>query len=159
MKKKDIVFGIITLAVLAAVVYFVKTPKNNKLKVTEVPTPSIKERIEGVFNVRIPEDVDKAELRDVGGGDASGIATRKTDNGVFVLTILADLDDPEDGFYQGWLKKGEEKVKVGSLRQAKGGYILEYSSSKGLEDYNTVVVSLEKDNDQEIGKVILEGSF
>jgi hypothetical protein len=73
-----------------------------------------------------------------------GIATRSE--------ILADLPTPAAGqYYQGWLGNGQKLVLIGTLNNAKGGWILDYSSVK-YPGYNQVVVTL-------AGKHILEGSF
>lgn len=74
-----------------------------------------------------------------------GIATR--------TEVLADLPGLANGqFYQVRLQNiNGKEVLLGNLRQAKGGWILEYNSVK-FPGYNKVIVTLGT-------KHILEGSF
>jgi len=157
MKRRDIVIGLIVLAVLAGIIYLTRRQEQQPELQT---TPSIEERLEESFNLEIPEDVEKAELSDVTGGSSTGIATRKYEEGKFTHAVLADLPEPAEGkFYEGWLVKGEEVVSTGRLRVAKGGYLLEFESSTDYSDYKTVVVSEEEVADATPEKHILEGSF
>lgn len=157
MKKRDIVIGFVILAVLAGIIYWVRRPVD-KLKVPS--TPSVEEKIEGVFNIEIPEDAEKAQLEDVTGGDASGIATRSYEDGRFTHVVLADLPDPEVGsFYEAWLVRGNNFVSTGKLRIAKGGYLLEFESGVDYSDFDEVVVTLETVEDRNPEQYILEGSF
>jgi hypothetical protein len=165
MKTRDIVIGLVVLLLLAGVIYWrqrVQTPQ-------EIKTPetlSTQNKIEDKFNVQIPEGVEKAELKDVSGGNASGIATRKFENGEFELGILADLPTTEAGsFYEGWISKGEEGeegyeiLSLGGLTVAKGGYLLDFKSPTNYSDYGNVVVSLEKSVGEAPDQRVLEGSF
>jgi len=167
MKTRDIVIGLVIVVLLGGIFYWrrVKTqvPKE-ELKVPQ--TLSIQDQIEEKFNLKLPEDVEKAELKDVSGGSSSGIATRKFENQTFSHTVLADLPDPEQGkFYEGWLTKGEEGkegfsiVSTGRMRQAKGGWLLELQTKTNYTDYKNVVVTLEEKVDKIPEKHILEGSF
>ncbi len=148
MNRRDIVIGIVILAALSAVIYFWRRPEiDEELKVPQ--TLSVEDQIEDAFNLEIPDDVEKAELRDVSGGDASAIATRKFENGRFELNILADLSD---GSYTADFEKDGEVKSLGSLRIAKGGYLLEFRGFEDLSDYSTVRVTSG-------GETILEGRF
>jgi hypothetical protein len=151
MNRRDLIVGVVILAILAGFIYYWKKPTlDEQLKVPQ--TLSVQDQIEDKFNLSIPDNVDKAELNDVSGGNASAIATREYSDGKFTATILADLPDPESGFYTSELAKDNETIATGSLILAKGGYLLEYQSSQDLSDFSTVRVKL---ND----KIILEGSF
>lgn len=149
--KKDILVGLVILVILAVGVYLWKFNKP-QLKVPEKQSVQVvEENLENKFKFTIPDDVEKAELKDITGGDASGIATR--------TEILVDILDPEPGtFYQGWLEKDGQLVSLGNLRVAKGGWLLEYSGAK-YPGYNKVVVSQEKVFDTKIEERVLEGSF
>lgn len=161
LDKKDITIGLIVLAVLGGIIFFVyKGKKAPQLGSIPTPTLSPQEKIEESFNVTIPDNIEKADLADVTGGNSTGIATREYTIGVFKHTVLADLPDPENGqFYEGWLASGEESISTGKMRTAKGGYILEYNSSVDYSDWNKVVVTVEKVNDKLPEKHVLEGSF
>lgn len=150
MKRQDIVIAIVGLAILAAVLYFVRNRnQNNEITVTQ--TPNVEESLEEKLNVQIPDDVEKAEL--TGENDQLGVATRDAASGSYTLTILADLIDPaEDKTYTAAVKKGDEEIGVGTLRPAKGGYLLEFQTSQDLSDFDQVVVKMDD-------KAVLEGSF
>ncbi len=150
MKKRTIVIGIFILVAVAAVIYFFT--HRSKETITQLPEPTTEEKIEERFNLVLPEDVERAELTDVSGGTASGIAARKYENGRFEFTVLADLPDPDSGTYQVALEKDGDQVNLGAMRVAKGGYLLDFNSSVDYSDYNQVKVSLGD-------KVILEGGF
>ncbi len=164
MKARDVVIGFVVLVILIGGALWIRKAKN-KVE-TPVPTPNITERISKTFNLEIPDDVDKAELTDVSGGDGSGVATRKFETGIFSHAVLADLPEPTPGyFYEGWLVRGKvgdsnfSYFSTGKLGIAKGGYLLNFASAKDYSDYTKVVVTLEKVNDKTPEQHILEGSF
>ena len=160
MNKRDIVIGLVILAALAGFIYFRQKNIRKSQELTTPQTLSLEDQLEDAFKVKLPEDVDKAELMDVAGGTASGIATRKFESGKFTHAVLADLPDTAAGaFYQGWLVMGDNVLSTGRLREAKGGFILEFESNKDYSGYNKVVVSLEEKADAAPEKHILEGSF
>jgi len=157
VKARDIVIGLVILAVLAGAIYFIRRPRQ---RLEELPTPSTEEKIKESFNLEIPEDVDKAQLKDVSGGSGSGMATRSFEGGKFKHMVLADLPDPAAGtFYQGWLVKDGDLFSTGKMRIAKGGWILEFESSVDYSDYNQVVVTQESVDDETPETHILEGEF
>lgn len=160
MNRRDIVIGLAVLAVLGSFVYFRqrRVDEEDQLKVPQ--TLSIEDRLEDAFDMEVPEDVEKAELKDVSGGDASGLATRKYEAGRFTHTVLADLPELAAGsFYEGWLVSDSDVVSTGRLRVAKGGYLLEFTSTTDYSDYNEVVVTQEKKADQLPEDHVLEGNF
>ncbi len=163
MKRRDIVIGLIIFVVIAAVVLWSRKPRVTPV---ESPLPSPQTKVEEKFNYEIPEDANKVDLKNVAGGEGQGIATRVYRNNRFELVILADLEDPQKGeFYEGWLVKGKEGetdfgyLKLGSLRMAKGGYLLEFDADKDYSAYNQLWVTLETKADNKPEKHILEGSF
>lgn len=158
MKRRDIVIGLVVLAVLVGIIYWVRRPGKEGPKLPT--TPSLEEQIEESFNLQIPEDVEKAELKDVYDGDSTGLATRKYESGKFTHAVLADLPEPASGkFYEGWLVKGDEVISTGKLTIAKGGYLLEFESGMDYSDYNDVVVTQEAVDDNTPEEHILEGTF
>ncbi len=166
MIRRDIIVAIIIILVLAGLIFLRKKPQPPKEETRVPETLSLEKEIEERFRLEIPEDVEKAELKDVSGGTSSGIATRKYESGKFTHTILADLPDPEKGsFYEGWLVRGEEGsadyslVSTGRIRLAKGGYLLEFESATDYSDHKKVIVTLERVADKNPEKHILEGNF
>ncbi|KKQ24958.1 MAG: hypothetical protein US62_C0036G0019 [Candidatus Woesebacteria bacterium GW2011_GWA1_37_8] len=165
MNRRDIVIGAVVLLAIAGLIYWRQVSK--KVSTQTVPeTLSVEDKIEDKFKYQIPDDVEKAELKDITGGDASAISTRKFENNKFTSTILADLPDPVPGsFYQGWLVKGEEGkddyaiLSLGKLTVAKGGWMLDYSSTSNKTDYSKVLITLEKKFDTTPETKVLEGSF
>jgi hypothetical protein len=166
MKRRDIVIGIVLLAVLVGALYLRNRNRTPEEMVVPETLSSIEEQMEDRFKVDIPEDVDKAELKALEGKDGSAIATRNFEDGKFAHEVLADLPEPENGsFYEGWLVKGEEGdedfslVSTGKMRIAKGGWVLDFSSSTDYSDHNKVMISLEKTADNSPEEPFLEGSF
>lgn len=166
MTRRDIVIGLIILVLLAGVIFYRqrKSTSQEDLRVPETLS-SVQENIEKKFNLQIPEDVDKAELKDVSGAGSSAIATRKFENGKFTASILADLPDTSSGsFYQAWLVKSEEGkddsfISLGRVELAKGGWMLNFQGTEDLSDYSKVLVTSEKVQDSTPETRILEGSF
>lgn len=167
MKRRDIVIGLAILLVIVGLFYFRQRGQNDELIVPDEQTASdVERRIEEQFNIEIPDDVNKTELKATGDGDGFAIATRRTENGNFIHNILADLPDPETGrVYQAWLVRGEEGdedyniVATGRMRIAKGGWVLEYQTTRDLEDHNKVLVTSERSGEQRAENVVLEGEF
>jgi hypothetical protein len=165
MKRRDIVIGAVLLVLLAGFIYIRQRAMQDEDMI--VPETLSSEQIfEEKFNIQIPEDADKAELKMVGDLDGSGIAIRKFEEGKFTHSVLVDLPDPQQGyFYEGWLAKGEEGeenyaiVSTGKLRLAKGGWMLDYTSATDLSDHSKVIVSLEKTFDRNLESKVLEGDF
>jgi hypothetical protein len=163
--RRNVVIGLIALLILAGIVYLYRKNRQESL-LPPTPEPTFEETFEDKFNIQVPEDVDKAELKDVSGGDGRGLATRKYDSGRFTHAVLADLPAPASGyFYEGWLVRGKEGdenfayISTGRLSLAKGGYMLEFSSSTDYSEYSLVVVTLEAIDDKKPEKHILEGGF
>jgi hypothetical protein len=166
MNRRDIVIGFVILALLAGFIYLRSQRAETPDELTVPQTLSVEDKFEEAFGVELPEDVERAELSDVTGGESSGIATRKFDNGRFTHTVLADLPDPTSGaFYEGWLVRGAEGddnfgfISTGRMRIAKGGYLLEFESATDYSEYSGVVITIEKVADTTPEEHILEGSF
>ncbi len=144
--KRVLAVFIVLLIIISAVFLISKNRKSkNALLNLPSPTPSITEQIQNQFGgITIPENVEKIELKNVSNIEGMGIATRSE--------VLADLPDLATGeSYQVYLGNGTKTVLVGTMRQAKGGWILEYNSSK-FPGYNQIFV-------KKGSEVILEGSF
>lgn len=123
MKSRDVVVGFIIIVILITSVLLVKKAKVDKFNITPVQTPSIETRIKNTFNgIIIPDDTDKIELSDISGGESYGIVTK--------TEILANLPELSEGkFYSVTLTKNEDLIKLGNMRKAKGGFVLEYNFS------------------------------
>lgn len=152
--KKDIITGLVILVVIAGLVYWFKIRKPTPtVPVTSTPSiTQVEKNIEDKFKFTVPDNVEKTQLKDITGGDGSGIATR--------TEILVDLPDPEPGtFYQAWLENANGKLlSLGKLDIAKGGWLITYNGSS-YPTYNKVVISQEKVFDGNIEERVLEGSF
>ena len=110
----------------------------------------------------LPEGAEKIELEDVAGGNSRGIATRKVVDGTFTHSVLAALPAPEQmSWYEGWLISQDpfDVVYTGKLREAKGGWVLDFVSRVDLSDHSQVVVTLERVDDRKPEAHILEGNF
>ena len=164
MNRRDIVIGGVILLLLSGVIYWRQTTRPEETKVPE--TLSVEDQLEEKFKFEIPEDVDKAELKDVAGVGATAIATRKYEDGKYTHTALVDIADPEVGtFYQGWVVMGEEGsedfsiVSTGKLNLAKGGWMVEFESSTDYSDHDKILITQEKLFDNTPEEKLLEGSF
>ncbi len=162
--RRNIVIGILLILAVAAGIYFiwVRREKTLKLSPETTPTPSsgIEESIERKFNIQIPENVTKAELKAVSETEGSGLATEDAQNGKTELTILVNLPEPEkDKFYQAWIQRSNSFISLGQLREAKGGWIFEGESQLKKEDIEDILITLEAKYDNTPEKEILKGSF
>ncbi|HET7099161.1 MAG TPA: hypothetical protein VFI61_02945 [Patescibacteria group bacterium] len=143
MKTRDIVVGFLVLVVLISGIVLLKKSRD-KNALTPVATPSVQTKLRDTFTgIVIPENDQKAELKDISGGDSFGIVTSTE-----VLANLPELKSNE--FYQIWLTKDNNLIRLGKMKEAKGGWILEYNFSN-LSGYKIVVAKGDKQ--------ILEGSF
>ncbi len=146
MKVKNIFIAFIVVVAIVAGVLYIKNRTKTTPIVSPSATPSVQQQLQNKFNgLVIPKDKESIELKDVSGGSSIGLATRSE--------ILADLPSlPSGETYQGWLENSSGKtILLGTLKIAKGGWILNYDSSK-YPGYNKVIVIVG-------GKHILEGSF
>lgn len=164
MKRRDIVIGLIVVAILAGVVWLIRRNTTPDLSIDN--TPSVEQQLSDKFKMEIPADLERVELTDVSGGTGSGLATRDFANGTFTHMVLADLPDLEAGmFYEGWIVRGKpgdadfNVVSTGKMRVAKGGYILQYESKTDLTDHSGVVITLETVADKTPEEHVLEGAF
>lgn len=162
MNRSDIVLGGVILVILFAGFLLLRNqdPVDPAVVPTPTPSQSIESKIESTFNVAIPDDIEKAELQDVSGGDASAVATRKFENNIFEFSILADLPDPQSGsFYSAWLGNNNDYHYLGRLSIAKGGYSLEYTVDHDHSEFNQVIVSQESADVSVPTKRVLQGDF
>ena len=170
MQRQRLFGAFIVLLVIVGLVLFLRSgEEKEKGEVGEgegVRIEDVVSELSSQLGVTVPEDVERTSLRDVSGGEASGLATRKHEDGRFTHTILAALPDLQAGtFYEGWLVRGSEGdenfsvLSTGKLRVSKGGYLLEFSSDQDLRDHSQVVVTVERIDDGKPETHILEGNF
>jgi hypothetical protein len=158
MKVRDVVIGLIVLIALIAGALYLKNRKT--APATSTPTPNY-QTVESKFpGLTVPVNADRASLTDVTGGQGMGEAIKGIKNGMLSLTVLANLETPKPGyFYQAWLANDNSYISLGKMELAKGGYLVDFSSSKYYSDYKKVVVTLEKVFNNTPETHILEGSF
>ncbi len=163
---RDIVIGIVILVIVLGGIYLVRRQKTPAPLPTPTPVSEFEQNLKDRFNITVPENVEKATLKDVNGQAGEGLATRNFENQKFTFTALANLEDPKPGyFYQVWLVRGTPQdanyniLSLGTMRLAKGGYLLEYESFKDYSDYQNVIVTLERALGAKPQERILEGSF
>jgi hypothetical protein len=146
IKGKEILAFFIVIVIIIAGFLVIKGKVKTNKSPTPSATPSVQEKIENKFRgLTIPQGTENIDLTDVSGGEGIGIATRNE--------IVADLPVlPRGEIYQGYLENTSGKtILLGTLKMAKGGWILNYDSSK-FPGYNKVTVTVG-------AKHILEGSF
>lgn len=153
--KKDVVTGFVIILILVFG-YFIYSRYRSSQNIPDVglnTQETAKKTIEEKFNISLDENSVFITLKDVSGGDASGIATEKE--------ILVDLADPENGvFYQAWLAKSDDEkiISLGKLQMAKGGWLINFDKNK-YQDFEKVIISQEKIFDNKIEMKVLEGTF
>ncbi len=164
---RDILIGVLILLVVLGGIYLIRRQKATPAPLpTPTPISNFEQNLKDQFNITVPDNVQKATLKDVTGGQGEGLATRNFENSKFTFTVLANLEDPAPGTsYEVWLERGNPSdanydiALAGIARIAKGGYLLDYESTKDLSDHNKVIVTLEKVLDIKPEQHILEGSF
>lgn len=158
--RRDIIIGAVILLLVLAGIYLIRRPRVNSSTPTPTPISQFEQRVGNEFNIQIPDNVERIDLKD-SKGEVTGIATRIYENGQYVATVLADLPDPQPGyFYQAWAYKSDsEFISLGTLRLAKGGYLVEYTSTTNYPDHKKVVVTLERVRDNKPETKVLESSF
>lgn len=165
MTPRTIALALIILAALGGAVYWRQRDSGEELKVPEAQT-SVEESLEDKFKIEIPDDADKTELKDTGGGNSSGIFTKKFENNRFTSSFIVDLPAPTTGeHYEAWIEKGTKGaadysiVPAGRLTSGKGGYLLNFNSNTDYSSYNKVLITREKVADRTPETTVLEGSF
>jgi hypothetical protein len=153
MTRKQALVGLLVILIVIGIGVGMRRAKKTPQVPLVLPSASAYEQIQKTFNISLPTDVERADLKKVGSVEGMGVATRKWQNGKFEFTVLADLPDPTEGKpYQVWLQKDTgEKIFLGNLRVAKGGFLLNFESTVNFSDYKKVIV-VETAN-------VLEGSF
>ena len=106
----------------------------------------------------LPQDSDRVNLQDATGGTSTGIVTRSENS---QYTVLAALPELSSGWYQAWLttSDGQNPVSLGNLTLAKGGLLLESSSSVDQESYTHLIITKEQTRDNQPETIVLEGDF
>lgn len=169
-RNRNILVGIVFLIVVILIVIFLIRRKQPEIINVNSPLPtattSYEQKLQNDFGITVPTTAVKTDLSDVSGGSQMGIATKDRDNGQNVYTIIANLNDPQQGyFYQGWLVRGNlgesnyDLVNLGRLTSGKGGWIVSYSTTNDLSDHKSVWVTLESFSTNTPHQHVLEGSF
>jgi hypothetical protein len=102
-------------------------------------------------------------LSDVSGGNASGTAYVLRENGQLYHTVMARLPELSQGeFYEGWLVDPFPRVSffsTGKMEQLNDGrYYLAFNTEDEYPEFTQVVITLERVDDQQPERHILEGS-
>lgn len=170
MKTSDIVKVAVVIAAIAGFFYFTNQAADEDVDETDMQfsqdtTEETERQIEERFRTEVPEGAERAELkaRDVEG---RALATREVTDSGTNISVLADLADPEQGhFYQAWAAKGQEgdedfeRISLGRLRVAKGGFVTDFTSESDLSEFDQVLISQERTQDSEPEQTVVEGSF
>jgi hypothetical protein len=161
MKARDIVIAVIILGIIGFILYNISNTDNTPQLEATPTTDELVQDIEGRFNREIPEDVERVQLEGtVEGVSVSALAIRDYSDGQYTASVLADLEAPEAGkTYHAWINMGDAYVRLGSLQQAKGGWLIDYESTTDYSEYDRVVVSEETTPGTEPQDIVLDGSF
>lgn len=132
MKMRDTIIGFVVLVILISTAILVQKSNVEKNLIENIKAPSVESKIKDTFTgLTIPSDTYKTDLTDVSGGDSFGIVTS--------TEILANLPELVPGeSYRASLLKDEKLIQIGTLKNEKGGWILQYDFSK-FTGYKVVV--------------------
>ncbi len=148
---------IIVLIIVLGVVVFIFFNREGEEEVLAPAATPTKETQEAVRK--------QGELKDVSGGDSSGMAQVLFEKGKFTHSVIALMPDPTIGkFYEGWLvkKEGGQAVNffsTGKMTKEGGAYILNFEDTKDYPEHNDVVITLEVKDDKQPEAHILEGTL
>jgi hypothetical protein len=153
--------------VLAVVVIGLVWWRQNQAPREELEVPTPEEQLEQQVNqfledsgIRLPEGSERANLSDQTGGSATGVASRQVGTTRTDITVIADLPDLTGGSYVAWLTDEDgDFERMGALRPAKGGYLIDFSTSQNIEGMDEVVISRETSITNQPSELILQGSF
>lgn len=164
-KTRDVLVGVAVLIIFILIAIFL-IRRNPNTSVSDLnsplPTPvsAFQQNLQNNFGITVPSSALKSDLKDVTGANQIGLVTLDKTSGNNIYTVIANLENPASGyFYQAWLVNGNDTISLGKLVVAKGGWLVNYTTSKDLSDHKSVWVTLEKTNDNTPEKHILEGSF
>lgn len=159
MNRKVLLFLIVFFLLFIGVgFYFYRKSRAPKLPVIkESPSPR-GEELEKRFNITFPEGSQRILLNDQKGEGNSGVLIKKEEGDKTSLTILADLPDPDPYFYQVWLVGDDQKIKLGRLQVAKGGFLFEDEIEGGIF-WKRIIVSKETKDDSEIEDIFLSADI
>jgi Anti-sigma-K factor rskA, C-terminal len=164
-RTKNVAFGIAIVIIIILIAFFLIRRNQSPSLITvnsPLPTPvsSLEQDLQNNFGITVPTSAQKADLKDITGGSQMGLATLDKVNGQNEYTVIANLEDPQPGFfYQAWIVNGGDYVSLGKLTLAKGGWLINYNTTKDLSDHKSVWVTLEKVFDNTPETHVLEGSF
>ena len=71
-------------------------------------------------------------------------------------TVVADLEEKEEGWYEAWLITDEGAISMGKLRSAKGGYVSDFSTDLDKSQVDKFVISYETVPTDQPTQVVLE---
>src|SRR3989344_4508717 len=129
MKRRDIVIGVVLLAVLAGALYI----RNRNRTQEEMVVPETLSSIEDdKFTHEVLADLPEPE------------------SGSSYLGWLVRGDEGDENY---------SLISTGQMRIAKGGCVLDFKSNTDYSDHNKVIVTLDKTVDTKPEEYILEGSF
>jgi len=94
----------------------------------------------------------------------SGVGVANLSDDRKELTIIASLPEltgeNAGSKYQVWMQTESNQLeKIGEMRLEKGGYVLDVSNSQALPEFFSLVISLEKIDDETIEKEMMRGQI
>jgi len=117
------------------------------------------------------EDNGRSLLKNFGMTDenATGLKNVSEEAGVGVVqwgddehksfTVVANVESMPGTWVQAWIQREDGSyMKIGTLREQKAGFILDYTLPEGAAEPKAVVVTREKVNDNTMEEKLLEGA-
>ena len=97
-----------------------------------------------------------AEGEETQAGAPEGAIRYEIKDGRVVFSVMADLAEPKEGFYQVWLNSGDTQQKAFRLTMNKGGLSGSAALNQSAMPFD-VIVSQETTDDETMEQVILRG--
>ena len=171
MKKLLVLIVLVVIALLGYYLIFsgdspdknmARDMEENEVSEDTSRLPVTEEKTEEMMEISLPY---QGTLKDVTGGNASGIAKSGIFEGEYYLSVtFENLPELDPGyFYEGWVvrKSPFDFISTGVLTQTDGQWINMYmSSDTGLVGYPDYVLTLEPDDgDPDPAGHVLEGTM
>jgi hypothetical protein len=164
--KKWLFFLLPVLLIVVGVFFYFRShqikPANDLGRIPQNEGIEIEERTQNLLkqlNVA-PGNTVQLHAVDASVANIFGALRWSSSNGKTMMTVTAALPQPTQGEYQVWIEKsGASPKKLGTMMFEKAGYLLDIEMTQSLKDYTTLIISLEKTNDENIEQKVLEGSI
>jgi hypothetical protein len=166
MKDKQQWLSIAAVVILVGALGYFLFRKNRQVEAPVVEnadkTASDSAALLDRMKITLPDNANKANLKDVAGGAGVGLASKQDTGSNTKVSVIAGLPAPQKGkSYQAYIgDENGKKILIGQLTEAKGGWLLEKQMKKAdVENLKQVTVVEKSSDPKSQDKVILQGDF